>query len=65
MNQANEYEYVVHLIQERKPGWDTQAAAMIVQFIYGDMETFIKSGLPILEKKAKHRVHHIPVLEEL
>jgi hypothetical protein len=55
----------MHLIQERKPGWDTQAAAMIVQFIYGDMETFIKSGLPILEKKAKHRIHHIPALEEL
>jgi hypothetical protein len=65
MSSVNEYEYVVHLIQERKPGWDTHAAAVIIRFIYGDMETFIKSALPILETKAIHRTHTIPALEEI
>jgi hypothetical protein len=57
-----EYQYVLETIKTRKPGWDTQAAAIAVKYIYGDIETFIRCALPILEKKATRLV---PKLEEI
>jgi hypothetical protein len=51
MTDSEAYRELTELLKERRPGWDSKAKAIIIDRLYGDVESLITACLPILRRR--------------